>query len=158
MGCDIHMFIEKKTNEKYDIWERVSLYYVNRNTHDIECVEPYKGRDYDLFSLLAGVRGGYEPFDSCRGLPPHVSSKVEAEYNAGDGDYYSATWYDLFELKLFIKEFKMTHAEDEEEKKEQMIPRLEELWEGIINYLDFADEFIWDIKPGKYRIVFWFDS
>lgn len=158
MGCDIHMFIEKKTDEKYNIWERVSLYYINQYTRDIECAEPYNGRDYNLFSLLAGVRGWYEPFDSCRGLPESVSSKVEAEYRSWDGCCHSATWYDLYELKLFIKEFKITHAEDEEEIEEQMIPRLEGLWESIINYLEFTNEFIWDIKPDKYRIVFWFDS
>ena len=158
MGCDIHMFIEKKANEKYDIWERVSLYYINEYTHDLECAEPYNGRDYELFSLLAGVRGWYEPFDFCRGLPDSVSSKIEAEHAGWGMDCHSTSWYDLCELNLFIKEFKLNNAETEVEKEEGMIPRLEKFWEGIVNYLEFAGEFVWDIKPNKYRIVFWFDN
>ena len=151
MGCDVHIFAERK-DKKYNYWERVNLYRVNPDHSDLECVEPWEGRNYDLFSLLAGVRGCYESFDFPRGIPNDVSLMVEKEYNSWGGECHSASWYDLYELSLFIKGFIAEHPDDE------IIPSLQGFYDSIIAYLEFAGEYIWSLKPNQYRIVFWFDN
>ena len=153
MGCDIHMFIEKKASEKYDIWEQVALYRVNKNNHKLEVAPFYDGRDYELFSLLAGVRGWHEPFVDLRGLPNNMSSEVEKESAWYESFSHSHTWYDLFELKLFIQDFK-----NKNENEDGIFERLDGLYDFIIDYLDFAGEYIFNIKPNQYRIIMWFDS
>ena len=153
MGCDIHVFIEKKIDEKYDTWEAVQLYKIDQYSHKLEVVNPYDGRNYGLFSALAGVRGWEEPFISPRGLPKNLSREIEKEEAWWGEDAHTRTWYDLFELQLFIKEYVMKDSGDEE-----IILALEDFFDSLISYLHFAGEFIFKFEPNKYRIIMWFDS
>lgn len=57
MGADIHGLIEEK------------FVYLNGNTHYSSFCELHLGRDYDLFSVLAGVRGWMDPVYEQRGFP-----------------------------------------------------------------------------------------
>ena len=101
---------------------------------------------------MVGVRGCYESFDFPRGIPNDVSPTVEKEYNSWKDDCHSASWYDLYELNLFIKGFIAEHPDDE------IIPSLQGFYDSIIAYLAFAGEHVWNFKPNQYRIVFWFDN
>lgn len=94
MGCDIHLCAEKKINNK---WETVGI-------------EIYQGRNYDLFSILAGVRNGYgfagtptgsgfEPIDVPRGTPSDVSDDVKGELINWEGDGHSYSYFTLKEIK-----------------------------------------------------------
>ena len=152
MGCDITMFVEKR-NEEYNYWEPIFLYHVNKYTHQLEKVRCYSSRDYDIFSLLAGVRGWYDPFVSPRGCHQDMSAEVEKEKEWFGIDGHSHTWYDLFELKLFIAHFKETN-----ENEEDIFQRLDSLYNSIGAYLDFSDEYLYNLKPNQYRVIMWFDS
>ena len=63
MGCDIHGVFQKKVG---DAWEDIPSDY-EQNRH------------YQLFSILAGVRGGRgeDPIDYPRGLPPDFKVSPE---------------------------------------------------------------------------------
>lgn len=111
MGCDIHVFIEHY-NEESKRWENLSL-YKKKDDGGFETVPVYDGRDYELFDLLAGVRGvshffcnglGYlvEP----RGLPNDMSVTTQKtwEYGVDEGGHtywHTPTWYDYCELKTY---------------------------------------------------------
>ena len=97
MGCDIHAFIEY-------VYDGDTI--TNAFTDD----ELNFGRDYDLFSLIAGVRGMCAPLVSPRGFPddyatnghPTVFSsnwRVKEKYNEWKKDAHSTTWLTLDELK-----------------------------------------------------------
>lgn len=88
MGCDIHLFVEKKKEGK---WELASD------------APDYSSRNYDAFALLADVRnyGEIEPICPARGLPKCASQEVveEAERRAGDG--HSHSYLRLAELNAY---------------------------------------------------------
>ena len=64
MGCDIHLFSEKKktVNDK-EVWVNADYWTINpyfgtdKTEQELDIVSIYNNRNYDLFNLLAGVRG-----------------------------------------------------------------------------------------------------
>jgi hypothetical protein len=77
MGTDIHTIVQiKKAGE----WVTVV-----KNAAD--------ERNYELFGLLAGVRGHDGPIEPLRGLPPGIEEIEGAEH--------SFTWYTLYELLCY---------------------------------------------------------
>ena len=162
MGCDIHVFIEKKTDEKYNIWEQVALYRVGKYGRQLETADPYDGRNYSLFGLLAGVRGWMDPLIEPRGLPSNLSEGVEKEERWWEQSYHTPTWYDLSELYLYRKMYKSYIRKDEslqEEERAEAYGSFVYFVDCIEHYLDLAQEWTWgDIAPSKYRVIMWFDS
>ena len=147
MGCDIHVYIERKIEDQ-DEWENVSLYRVRDN--GIEMVDPYNGRNYELFSILAGVRGWQEPLIAPRGLPSEMNIKTVKEIEWWDEDYHTPTWYDLFELNMFAEKYK-----DNEDYKSFIF-----FVDCINTYIEYAVLFYWRdlIKPNQYRVIIFFDN
>lgn len=122
MGCDIHMFVERKTsdnnyggpkdisdnrdflisnvldegiNERWvsaDDWEYEDGHWQN--------IEIYNFRNYYLFSILAGVRnGGYvEPISEPRGIPKDCSYGYKYSCEMWKGDAHSHSYFTLEEL------------------------------------------------------------
>lgn len=86
MGCDIHCYAEIKKNNK---WEEVDFGY-----------EIYDGRNYFLFSVLAGVRNKYKirPIKEPRGLPDDVCNSIKKGSEDWGIDGHSHSWYTLKEL------------------------------------------------------------
>lgn len=112
MGCDIHMFAEKKVNGK---WEQIGKVFENPyyspdreskidedgyEWNPTHTNQPYKGRNYDLFAILADVRNGrgfagvktgegFNPISSPKGLPKDISKELLKEdiCTIEDGDY-----------------------------------------------------------------------
>lgn len=93
MGCDIHLFVEKKEN---NIWKKVYGDFCD-------------DRDYDLFSILADVRNGsgfagcdtgtgFIPISKPKGLPKDVSKEIQEEYDDWDIDGHSHSWHTLKDL------------------------------------------------------------
>jgi len=98
MGCDIHAFIEYA----YD-GETITNSFTDSELHI--------GRDYELFSLIAGVRGATSPIVSPRGFPDECIKNGDSsvfpsswcckeKFNDYGVDAHSATWLTLDELKL----------------------------------------------------------
>jgi hypothetical protein len=112
MGCDIHVYTEKRNQDGH--WVNVDLWKLNEyyNPYDPDYesepqwnVKPiYTDRHYALFSALAGVRGSGEPlFSEPRGLPDDVSDIVRAEHDRWDGDGHSHSYATLAELRAWAE-------------------------------------------------------
>lgn len=62
----------------------------------------YTGRNYDLFGVLADVRGNTDPeFTDLRGMPPDVSEGVARAREGYGDDGHSDTYYLLDELLTY---------------------------------------------------------
>lgn len=105
MGTDIHMACEVR-NPKTKKWKTL-VKEVFRNTFTGEpTAEPYSGRNYNLFAILADVRNGFglhgkatgeefEPISLPKGLPEDMDPKTEG-FLSGD---HSQSWVSLKELQ-----------------------------------------------------------
>lgn len=138
MGCDIHMWCEvKKTYPNSDVkpeWRTVgkifkSTYHKKKWTpvvssymdgkkreiywdNEIYTEQPYKGRNYNLFSILADVRNGYGfagadtgdgfvPIATPRGVPKDASDFYKHEVKDYGVDGHSHSWVSLEELESY---------------------------------------------------------
>jgi hypothetical protein len=116
MGCDIHVYTEKR-NDK-DHWVNVDLWRLNEyyNPYDPEYAYSgsqliinscYTGRDYTLFSALADVRSGSDDtpvFSQPRGLPDDVSDIVRFESDRYGVDGHSHSYATLAELEDWVNQ------------------------------------------------------
>lgn len=165
MGCDCHFFVERKTSsnnyqgpkdlsedrnikieeiiddrpveERWvsaDEWEFVDGYW------DVPySKEFYNGRNYYLFSILAGVRGDEQPIAYPRGIPEDCSSGYSYVTKQWSGDGHSHSYFTLKELlevdwNFYQKEY------------------LSEFMETIEKMKSI------DNDPSKVRCVFFFDN
>lgn len=124
MGCDIHMRAEKKTKKGWNLvgrrfpnpyydpekakkfeGDRFSKFYSEPKTD-----EPYDGRNYDLFAILADVRNGrgfagidtgdgFKPIDFPRGIPSDASTKYKKIAKRWGEDGHSHSYFTVKELK-----------------------------------------------------------
>jgi len=118
LGCDIHLYVEKRVEGKWiaaDKWieenegtdeepdVRLTVPYDNR---------VYSGRCYDLFSILADVRNGYgfagiktgagfNPICPPKGLPDDVSPEVKQWSDHWDSDGHSHSWHTVADLLAY---------------------------------------------------------
>lgn len=88
MGCDIHVHVEVKINDK---WEHYSAPEVPRN--------------YALFAKMAGVRnsGDIEPISKPKGLPDDLTNTTKRDSLRCDESSHSHSWLDLNELRILQK-------------------------------------------------------
>ena len=121
MGCDIHTNAEV-FNKETQKWEGVGKifdnpYFKKGNENKVEIEEdgsewetnpefikePYKGRNYGLFSILAGVRnyGTIIPIADDKGIPADVSQEIGAEHTRWGADVHSASYLTVQELLAF---------------------------------------------------------
>lgn len=110
MGCDIHMYVEYKKEEK---WIHGDYFkpnpYFNKNAPDpyegeFERIEIYGGRNYILFSVLAGVRdytNSRKPVAEPKGIPEDCSEYVLKDYRDWDCDGHTHSWLTLKELEEY---------------------------------------------------------
>ena len=107
MGCDIHLFLERKNNDGswYDanIYRRNDYKTMNQeeNTEpDFKRLDFYYGRNYDLFAILAGVRnyGFIKPISQPKGLPVNASKEVKDELRKCGDAAHSVSYLTLLEL------------------------------------------------------------
>lgn len=153
MGCDIHTYVEKKTDAGYEF---------------ISGFIPFDNRSYGTFGFLADVRNYSKvtPISECRGVPPDASNKVIEEQNQWGCDGHSHSWLSVAELSAFNYEAIM-----EDRRYTQKIGN--NFYNGAatcksgegkpMTYREFlGDSFINDIKElqeiGADRIIFWFDN
>lgn len=149
MGADIHAWVETKDSNH---WYRVA--------------EVQLGRNYRLFSLLAGVRGSEGPLVEPRGLPDDVSSGVFYEYYevvVGEPDPYlkQEVFYgkphqprDYWHTPSYLsgREYDavlMAYIEGDDDGYLPPLP------EALGSYLGNLSQ---RLGGNKVRLVFWFDS
>lgn len=89
MGCDIHLFVEKRVG---GVWVDIT----DSNGADAP------DRDYTLFACLAGVRNrdGVMPISEPRGCPSDASGALRY-YMSNDEDLHSSSWLTLAELLTY---------------------------------------------------------
>ena len=187
MGCDIHLFCERRVD--YDKWEcedhfriktddapeTINIQSINDYPKYLDPVPLYSDRSYALFSLLAGVRGsgGIEQIDDRRGLPHDVSEIVKAYSDYWDVDGHSHSWYtakELFKKKYEMEEERRWLNDDEElddEEFEWAYRGLCKLCQAItirmvdVFYIYDSSEAVIEERvkknADKFRVIFWFD-
>lgn len=118
MGCDIHLYVEKRVDGKWvsaDEWFEdedapgtLSVYKWGEGFTRL-AGPMYSDRNYDLFAMLANVRNGsgfagvdtgngFVPIHDLRGLPDDVSENVSKSRNDWDIDGHSTSWATVQEL------------------------------------------------------------
>jgi hypothetical protein len=118
MGCDIHFFIERRDDKDHK-------WYLDPN-HDRDDDEELEdgtvrrghinsvgatGRDYGMFGVMAGVRGGGELFEA-RGIPDDVSELGDEAMNQYGVDGHSHSWLTLEEFKMCLDEMEYDTVND----------------------------------------------
>ena len=124
MGCDVHVYTERWTNSnKYDgprdlaedrdnklnelledkptkyRWVSADKWNSDKNgCRDNWEDQYYDSRNYQLFSILAGVRGEHSPIVEPSGIPEDVSTGYEYMCDQWEGDSHSHSYYTLTEL------------------------------------------------------------
>lgn len=117
MGCDIHMFteIKRKFNDK-EVWVNsdrwvINPYYLLKDQpfddweRPLEVDSIYNGRNYELFSILANVRGiGNPVIAEPKGLPEDICTITNSESDRWGRDGHSHSYLTLAELVDYVKD------------------------------------------------------
>jgi hypothetical protein len=111
MGCDIHIMAEIKKNGK---WEAAGKIFQHKNWKDeiYYSEEPYEGRNYNLFGILADVRNGrgfagiktgegFVPISEPKGVPKDASKVYKDMVREWDGDGHSHSYFTVKELLAY---------------------------------------------------------
>lgn len=153
MGCDIHIWAERKTTAGYEAIDGVKF---------AEGLQPFDWRSYAMYGFLAGVRNysAVPPIAEPRGVPADASDEVLDDFEGWDVDAHSSSWLSVEELAAFDYGAMM-------EDRRVMINGnggcTAEPGSGeMMTYREFlGDKFMADIERlrecGADRIVFWFD-
>lgn len=112
MGCDIHLYKEKKVNGQWVTADSPWVDEYQDGDIDVPYSARYSGRDYDLFGFLcSGVRRDHEFSFKERGLPSDVCDEVNLVFERWGVDGHSHSYIYLSELKSAwnsLKEKKVT--------------------------------------------------
>lgn len=154
MGCDIHVYAEKKGQ--------------SGEFEPVDDLSVFEDRNYGAFGFLANVRNysAIAPISSLRGVPADASDETKEAYRDWDCDAHSASWLSVSELVDFDYEAKC-------EDRRCTIQIGPKCWDGggtcepgagkTQTYRQFlGDGFMDDVQAlkdsGADRIVFWFDN
>lgn len=120
MGCDIHIYLEQERTINNDKkWVSMDYYkknpYYDKNDEEdswqveYDVVEIYNGRNYSLFSILAGVRnyGENSPIVEPRGIPFDCCKEIRELYEKWGSDAHTPTYLTYGELKEYSKNKQM---------------------------------------------------
>ena len=154
MGCDIHFYVEKKINNKWQCIDNI-LPNIDFDENDEHCLDfyiesIYTNRNYFLFGILAGVRSYCEePISEPKGLPDDVSDIIKELSNNYGVDGHSHSWLTLKEIldydwdsveKVCFEEYEYNYIND---------------FKHVIKKLISCSI---DVSLLDIRCVFWFDS
>jgi len=183
MGCDIHVFVERKKNDKWVHYtgKHFSLSAWEKEYSKTEkCNAPFDWRSYGMYGFLAGVRArDIKPIkDPACKIPDDASEFVKKEYERWDGDghsHSSLTAKELLEFDynqdlrspdedfstnsrgvLFEKKICPKHRDFDEEDN----------YKTYFDYLGGPDGMFFTHvnelaelgNPDDVRVVFWFDN
>lgn len=160
MGCDIHLFAEKKITPKwFEFWKKpkwvsIDKYSPNPDYGKYEGEREYEipredriytgGRSYNVFCALANVRSFHfngEP--TCvslpKGLPKDCCKEIRNESDLYGSDGHSHSWNTLRELEAF--------------DWSSYTPTTDKFLEEVLPKLRAASD-----NPDHVRIVYFFDN
>ena len=124
MGCDIHAYIEFRLGGTWELHSE-ALWF----------------RDYELFGLLAGVRGSEEPLYRPRGLPDDLSVGARCKYESAHSDArHTPSWLNEKEFEVVLKKWKKP------------------LRHTSVSAIASLSAMKACAKHGEARLVFWFDN
>jgi len=162
MGADIHLYVERKLmNGEWAFVRNLN------ETINGDGIRPWggakdkviggfwklSGRNYNLFALLAGVRGdGPEP----KGLPSDVSDLIHEEHERYRSDAHSASWSKPLEFMEAYIASQQAYEEIEPLDKYVQV-RVTEGAEMALEVF-MRDMCSLDTDGHEYRFVFWFDN
>lgn len=167
MGCDIHVYLEKKVKVNDELkWVNCDYYQKNEyyeeysgddSEKEFNIVQFYGERSYTLFGILAGVRDGYNiQISEPKGLPDDVTPEVKSISDYWGSDAHSHSYLTINEIYDFLRAVPITkqssNPNDNPLKRflDKMITRYEdEFW----NFEGTKDE-----NGDYFRVVFWFDN
>lgn len=100
MGCDIHMFVERREGGRWvtaEHWKEDNTFCIAHPEKEI-----YEGRDYAFFYILTGrVRPGRTnavPIHPCKGIPADACPEVQRMAEQWKGIGHSHSWLTVAEL------------------------------------------------------------
>lgn len=140
MGCDIHVHLEVKLEGSIQ-WQHMN--------------QPRIGRDYELFEMIAGVRGDGLGVVVPTGVPMDASRMTAFDYGVWGSDAHSAGWLTWDEIREVEKRHKV-------HMKKHLLPHNCGFCSQL-GYL-FGDsvttEYVEDLPDGlqDVRLIFWFDN
>lgn len=110
MGCDIHIFRERKVNGDWETdTKKVQYNYNDDSAVDYNSGVVHVGRNYLLFSILSGVRAYVDlpiaPPAENRGIPEDISDINLDCCNYWGEDAHSHGWLNMAELDKLIKDY-----------------------------------------------------
>ena len=145
MGCDIHIFLERKNND--NCWLDSMIYKNdNRYGHKFMPLSDYP-RNYTLFATLAGVRGD-EPIAYPKGIPEDCSPEYKKLCDDWDGDGHSHSYFTLSELL----DAAQNCSEERKCSLDEFILHLKNIIKMVSIWCDIEKE------AEKYRVCFFFDN
>lgn len=188
MGCDIHLYKEKKIDGEWvtaDVWEDEY-----GDGLDVPYKKQFNQRDYALFGFLAGVRRESNISLKPTGIPDNASANVKACYKRWEGDAHSASSLTLDSLKWhwanlsdkFITVSGMKDSEGLNNLARSIMGKGDTDWDLLYPYCQWANQDNYekfsievpchfelsnieelinlfdDIEAEECRIVFWFDN
>ena len=144
MDCDIHMNIEVKTENGWELYSKPNI-----------------DRNYSLFAKLANVRNcdnKIVPISKPRGLPEDISFLVKKSYEMWGDDAHSASYIMCDEIPILEKWLEEYYQQESYHKYDLEHGILRTYFEGnsfstIKKYPDSRPDWIYDC-----RFVFWFDN
>jgi len=102
MGCDIHMYIEKKdktsTASAGDWIPAQGFMKVDDDRVDVPYPDRFNDRDYLLFGMLAGVRDSSNQIFTPKGFPDDASKEVRTVFEEWGRDAHTPSYLTLAEL------------------------------------------------------------
>ena len=158
MGCDIHVYTEfKKENKTWVNVDKIikNIYFNGEWLFEDEyCIIPiYDYRNYELFEVLAGVRGNMDDaIHYPKGIPDDISKLTQDQYKHWSLIAHSQSYFTLYELKRNRYKVKKEVIKNYDD----LITSLEQRLCEIYNY-DSVKSIMID-KTHMIRIVFWFDN
>jgi|TARA_B110000495_G_C22718523_1_gene422187 hypothetical protein len=148
MGCDIHLYKEKKEN---DIWVTADINWKVDHEYpddvpDIPVEQNNINRNYDLFGLLADrVRTHFDYSFKVQGLPTDACLLVKNISERWGIDAHNHSYISLNELRRMAVDLLLMG--NSSITKWQL--------RGISNILKLFPD---DVDGDDYRVVFWFDN
>lgn len=166
MGTDIHVKIQARAKNS-DEWNYITLYRKNLGTGEMESIDCYTGRDYELFDLLSSVgRSHVDCLVEPRGLPEKLAPEIHEQFYCFDEDgedcspyWHSTTWYDITELRAFCDSSKIDQHSVYEDIGAEFTPLAERFRRFVYDINQTLDAYwIWYPNPGEVQVIMWFDS
>ena len=104
MGCDIHMYKEKRVNGEWVTADEWTPDRYEEGRLEVQWEKQFTERNYDLFGALSeGVRSEHPYSFKARGIPFDACAEIKQESEGWGVDGHSHSYLFLHEIKAFRK-------------------------------------------------------